>query len=334
VNDVTSVVEAAYALIDDDQAWLTQLAETAYKQLDQGAGLIACVYDATAPDTVEIKAVVAPGVDLSFASSYFQPGDLPESEARSLVRVFRRHQVGTVCTTITGLGSSLKQYYASLLEGAGLRDVLFVNATDPSRMSCAFGVPGLRQRWSPRTAQRWRRVAAHLASAMRIRRQLCRVERLGAPTEAPSVEAILSPSGTIEHALDHAKGGTARAALRRAAVAFDRARGPLRRENQDEALAIWHALIEGRWSLLDHFDSDGRRFIVAHRNDPNLPDVRGLTRRECQVLAYAMLGRANKDIAYELGIATATVGVHLARARRKLGDKAWSALGPALALAP
>jgi len=120
-----------------------------------------------------------------------------------------------------------------------------------------------------------------------------------------------------ESAKDHA----ARTALRRAAVAFDRARGRLWREDQDEALAIWQALIEGRWSLLDHFDSDGRRFIVAHRNDPNLPDVRGLTKRECQVLAYAMLGRSNKDIAYELGVATATVGVLLARARGKLGDR-------------
>ena len=75
---------------------------------------------------------------------------------------------------------------------------------------------------------------------------------------------------------------------------------------------------DGRWSLLDHFDSDGRRFVVAHRNDARVADVRGLTLRERQVLAYAGLGHSNKVIAYELGLSTSTVSTHLARARKKM----------------
>jgi hypothetical protein len=56
----------------------------------------------------------------------------------------------------------------------------------------------------------------------------------------------------------------------------------------------------------------------AHRNDPSAPDMRGLTLRERQVLAYAKLGHPNKVIAYEFGLSLSTVTTHLARARTKL----------------
>jgi hypothetical protein len=332
MSDATAVVEAAYALADDDQAWLSQLADTARDQLDQGSGLLAITYDATAPDWVELTGMAVSGLDPALASSFFTLDKMPESETRATVRAFRNRQVGTLRQSLRGLPQS-SQYYGPVLARANLRDVLFVNATDPSQTGCLLGVPArLRERWAPRTAQRWRRIAAHVAAGMRIRRQLRQSPTPLLQTEGPSVEAILSPSGALQHALDPAKGPAARAVLRKAAMAFDRARGPLRRNNPDEAVAIWQGLVDGRWSLLDHFDSDGRRYIVAHRNDPNLPDLRGLTAREGQVLAYAMLGRSNKDIAYELGIATPTVGVHLSRARRKLGGGALAALEPALAL--
>ena len=75
----------------------------------------------------------------------------------------------------------------------------------------------------------------------------------------------------------------------------------------------------GRWSLVDHFDSNGRRYLMAHRNDPDTPDLRGLTLRERQVVGYAGAGHSNKIIAYELGLTLSTVAGHLARARAKLG---------------
>ena len=77
-------------------------------------------------------------------------------------------------------------------------------------------------------------------------------------------------------------------------------------------------VVAGRWSLVERFDSDDRRFLVAHKNDPSNRDPRGLTERERQVLGYAELGRLNKLIAYELGLSPSTVGVILATARTKL----------------
>jgi DNA-binding CsgD family transcriptional regulator len=136
----------------------------------------------------------------------------------------------------------------------------------------------------------------------------------------------MRPDGKVEHAEDAAQSPGARDSLRRSVLAYDRARGALRRRDPDEAVAIWQALVAGRWSLVDHFDSDGRRFVIAHRNDPTPPDTRGLTLRERQSLAYAAIGHSNKQIAYELGLAASTVSGHLAQARAKLHLRSLAAL--------
>src|SRR5262245_25636839 len=78
-------------------------------------------------------------------------------------------------------------------------------------------------------------------------------------------------------------------------------------------------LVAVRWSLVEHFERDGRRFYLAHKNDPELAADRSLTRRERQVLAYAELGYSNKLIAYSLGLSSSTVATLLFKGRRKLG---------------
>ena len=149
------------------------------------------------------------------------------------------------------------------------------------------------------------------------------VERMRAVADAntPSMEeadAVLSPSGALEHARPPAQSREAREALRRAARAIDRARTKSR-SDEDAALDAWQGLVAGRWSLVDRFDSDGRRYLVARRNDPDVPDPRALTRRERQVLAYAALGHPLKLVAYSLGLSVSTIALHRARAMRKLG---------------
>jgi DNA-binding NarL/FixJ family response regulator len=150
----------------------------------------------------------------------------------------------------------------------------------------------------------------------------------------PSLEAILTPNGRVVHAEKPAKVESARTALHRAVQAFDHARGSLRRRHPDEAIAIWRALVAGRWSLVDHIESDGRRYVLAHRNDPNVPDIRGLSVRERQVLAYAALGHSNKVIAYDLGLSPSTVASHLARARAKLRLRSNAMLTPSVDKVP
>ena len=91
------------------------------------------------------------------------------------------------------------------------------------------------------------------------------------------------------------------------------------RHDPDGALTLWEGLVAGRWSLVDRFESDGKRFVVAHRNDPDVGDPRGLSRRERQVAEDLGLGRSVKEIAYLLGISASAVSNAVARALAKLG---------------
>jgi DNA-binding NarL/FixJ family response regulator len=154
-----------------------------------------------------------------------------------------------------------------------------------------------------------RRLGAHIATGLRLQRVLG-----SAAFEDPSVEAILDPEGRPQHTVGMARMRGALESLRLSVLA--RAR-----ENDDELAAdpAWNAVIAGRWSLVDRFDSDGRRYVIAYRNPPGVLDPRRLTPREEGVVALAAIGRSNKEIAGELGVTQSTVGTLLAGALTKLG---------------
>jgi DNA-binding CsgD family transcriptional regulator len=153
----------------------------------------------------------------------------------------------------------------------------------------------------------------HLASAWRLRRSL-RAPGAAAPDTA---EAVLRPDGKIEHARDEARTEDARTSLTDAARAVERARSKDGRG--DRAVSEWTGLIAARWSLVDHFEADGKRWLLARRNDVAEVGKAELSPRELQAVAFAALGHTNKLIAYEMGISAETVRVLLHRAARKLG---------------
>jgi DNA-binding CsgD family transcriptional regulator len=70
---------------------------------------------------------------------------------------------------------------------------------------------------------------------------------------------------------------------------------------------------------VDTYERNGKRYVVARRNDVRLPRPDALSPRERQALGFALLGDSNKLIAYELAISASTVGVLLHRAAQKLG---------------
>lgn len=101
------------------------------------------------------------------------------------------------------------------------------------------------------------------------------------------------------------------------ARAIDKARS--KKTGRDEsALEVWQGLVSGRWSLIEQFDQDGKRFVLAHRNPESVTDPRGLTSMEARVAGLAVRGYSNKLIAYHLGVSEGTVSSHLARAMVKL----------------
>jgi len=196
----------------------------------------------------------------------------------------------------------------------GLSDFALLTSTDLDGHGIVLGAP--RKKLHHTTARergRWTLIAAHLRAAARLQRMAA----TGGSAQSP--EAILTPDGRACHLSSSAQTPEVRDTLRDAVIQMERVRYAGSDTNVDEALAIWKALIGGRWSLLDQFDSDGKRFLIARPNEPEPPPIRELTTRERQVVAYARLGHPNKLISYELGLSPARVSEAVGSAMLKLG---------------
>jgi DNA-binding CsgD family transcriptional regulator len=162
---------------------------------------------------------------------------------------------------------------------------------------------------------RWQLVAVHLAAAYRLRSRLA----VAAPASC-----VVDANGRVVHASGEATARAARERLRAAVIARDRARTRKHRSKPDEALALWAGLAAGRWSLVDRFERDGRRFIVAWRNDTDPKGPLALSRRERQVVSHLLQGDSLKVAAYALGIAPSTASMAASQARLKLGVRTLS----------
>jgi DNA-binding CsgD family transcriptional regulator len=288
--------------------------------LDLGCGVVGVLHDAT-------RAVPEPPEVLAFKMSQVSPESLavfaPLSRAASSPEVSRRFQmggpVGTFSRTLGRHGADFKR----VIRSVGITDALYLLTGDTSSIHCVLSTLSR----GPVKVSRGKRlhlgrVAAHIATGFRLARATASTHASARPNSgegSPELEAVLTPRGTIEHALGRAASNDGREALREAAKALERARGPMRRRDPEDAVRHWQALVAGRWSLIDHFDSDGKRFVIARPNEPTGLQLSGLTPRERQVLGLAAHGHAYKIIGYELGLSISTVATHLNRAMAKLG---------------
>jgi DNA-binding CsgD family transcriptional regulator len=208
----------------------------------------------------------------------------------------------------------------------GSKDILSLTAIDPDGCGVHISVPSAELiSLGRREREFWQMLEVHLSAGHRLRHGLGQQgDAAGAAmTDIPlDAEALIDPSRFL---VSEARGGAtnadATATLRKAARLVDKARGPLRRSDPNEALRLWEGLVRGKWSLIDWFDTDGRRFVLAKPNAPRIGDPRGLSEREAQVATYAALGDTNKVIGYRLGLSSAYVSRLLHDAMRKLGAK-------------
>ena len=315
--DSVGVIEAAYRPAPSDDAWLTGLLEASRADLGTGLGLWGFTYDLSDPAR---RALSKP---IGFGPDGWERAFAAVTTSYSLEAAARLTSAPVALSSehLRGLDSDLEVTWRHI-GPLGARDMLGVNAGDPTGRGCILTalLPSVGRLGRDR-ALTWSRLAAHIAAGLRLRHA-----RRDAPTAAAAVDAVLTPKGRVEHAVGDARHASAREALRAAAVAVTRATTALRRTEPDQALSMWRALVAGRWSLVDHFDSDGKRYVVARRNDPRGAVAKPLTLRECQVIGYAGLGHTNKLIAYELGLSESTVASHLRAAAAKLGVASRAAL--------
>lgn len=301
---------ASYRLDLDGSAYVRHLVDTAAPLLDRGFGVIAYTYDARDP--------ARPRIEHLTASKRFDPSWLPAFntavEAAGVDRSSERHPTGfrawghLVCGQASTV-PAMQPFLPLFAHFGGSRDAFAVNALDASGRGLWLAAPLPSTAKVPATRiTLFSRFAAHLTSALRLRHT----------STAAAPAAVLQPSGALLDAREDVI--AARDELRRATLAFESARTNEMRAQVEVATKRWRPLVDSRWALLDQFDTDGQRFVVAMENaPPTLVRCNELSERELHVMTQCSLGHTDKEIAYELGLAPSTVRVLLHRAVHKLG---------------
>ncbi len=189
---------------------------------------------------------------------------------------------------------------------AGIADqVAAIGLADPAHACVvSFSFAKEQERLPRQIRSSLSRLSAHLAAAQRLR------------LHDDAEDATLSTTGALLHAEGEAKERARR--LKDAVVAIARARRDAARDPM-AGLAFWTAMVDGRWTLVERFDADGKRYLVAKRNDPRGVAHVLLHPKERAVLERAALGGSLRHVAYELGLPVSSVSETLARAMKKLG---------------
>jgi DNA-binding CsgD family transcriptional regulator len=320
------VVEVAYQIDLDQAQWLEQLADVFSTMHGAEHGLMLYAYDASEPEEgAKIEDYALYGLDEDFARETIRHH--AESSTDEIQRVYKSGiRCGTVSEILAPAGilpleheSFGRFHYTNIIE-----DAWGLSASNPDGRGLGIAAPLAEvSQMSEAMRELWALVGVHLATAYRLRSPR---GRGGAREDEEADTAILEPDGTLIHAEGVAFEDSSREKLSDSVRQIDRARSRKLRHEPHEALPMWKGLVEGRWTLVERNDSDGRRFVVAHPNDPRFDQPQALTQRERQVVAYAAQGDSTERISYSLGFDQQSVETLLASAMEKLGVKSREAL--------
>jgi len=321
--DLLSIVEAAYSMDGPLRAWTARLLKAADRSLGQGLGGFACIFDANPDGTIAIDRGTAAVVrqPLEVAQAIFD--GLTGAPPGWLSAHLKGHGGLARCLMTSEVDPRRKLSYRDRLAESGVHDGVNIACVDLDQrgfllsLGVSAGPP-----ISAATRANLLRVAAHILAALRLRTRLA-ARSLGAPTSLDPRDpggAVLLPDGELVHASGDAGLAKARCALKTAVRDLTQARTSLRADTH-LALGMWKGLVSAQWTLVDHFESDGGRYLVAKENAPRAKGLAALTPTERCVVTYAARGSSTKEIAYTLGISDITVRVLLMRAARRYGAR-------------
>ncbi len=326
-----SIVEAAYVLEGSQQQWAQRMLEATDRSIGRGLGGFACAFDASSPDGIVT-------IDRPSAAIINQPVEMVHAIFDGLTKaapglaldILPLAAGGGVarCLLTSEVDPQRKLNYRERLARSGVHDGINLVCMDLDRrgLLLSLAIPA-GSTIAPEKRTDLVRAATHIQSALRLRARLA-AGLSGAATargEPESGNAVLTAEGRLLHAEGEAALTTARHALQTAVRNITRARTALRGDTH-RALGMWKGLVAAQWTLVDRFESDGERYIVARENKPQVNGLAALTPTERFVVAYAARGSTTKEIAYALGISATTVRVLLMRAARRYGVRSRKAL--------
>jgi DNA-binding NarL/FixJ family response regulator len=305
------VVEAGYSLAGTDPEWMARILEVAEPDIDYGRGSYGFVCRITPTELELLPTYAERALDPRFGALIAQINRERPEAAHEVMS--RRVVTAGGIAEFFGPDHVVTHHIRAAGRVAGVVDAFALFAQDGEGYAIDLtGPSGTPLEMGSRVRGIWRRLGLHLAAGVRLRRRLAeRREQL---------DAVLDPGGAVHHAEGTAKEErSARDTLVRAVRAMERARTKGTRSDPDEALELWRGLVAGEWSLVDRWESDGKRYVAAYRNRPDMRDPRALTAHERAVLAYAALGASNKEIAFALGVSIGSVATAASLLMKKLG---------------
>jgi DNA-binding NarL/FixJ family response regulator len=307
------IVEKGYMLDGTEEEWLARVLDAASADVDHGKG--------THGMTCRVEAGTFAGVP-TYLERNLDPGfravrrALNEEAPSNLGAILARYAtVSGGVHEILGPDHPNTRHFRTVGATVGTTDGFLTFAQDGEAHGLMIAGPSaLPVKTSSRVRGIWRRVLLHVTAGLRLRRRL--MEKRGI------IDALLDPGGALKHAeAPVSEDRSARDALIAAVRRVDRARTAAERRDPERALEMWRGLVAGEWSLIDRWESDGRRYVAAYRNRPSIRDPRALTDQERAVLHYVALGASNKEIAFALGIGIASVASAVSQLLKKFRGK-------------
>ena len=306
-RDYVALIESAYDLASDDRSWLSTLAHVAFPILDRGSGVSSFFWDLSEAGKYRVRDATfvgcAPELHVGFRAG----------AARLTLRQARDMYVqGHPCKVIDNSVQYPRAYaaYNAHLPSVGF---LVLSSAGFDGKGCSIAAPlATETPLAPALARALDQVARHIAAGMRLRRAL-----RGASTE-PAPDAVLDSRGRLLHSEPQVAAQRERGGIVDAARRLLESRR-VRRSRPEQAVELWRGLVLGRWSLVDHKDSDGKRFLLARQNAPVVREPAALSAEERRAAALFSLLGSVKLVAYELGLAPSTISQALKSASRKLG---------------
>jgi DNA-binding CsgD family transcriptional regulator len=201
-----------------------------------------------------------------------------------------------VRSTRVFFGDAVPEPLSSIMANEGIGDIIGIaQPTADHRFASALTVhldEGIAM--DAREAGRWATLIRHLGALAEVRDS-----------------ALDEADGTSIPSPDGASAALDRACARAVHGGEEAAR---------DAMDLWTRLLDEGFTVVEHASSGGRRRVVAMRvDDERSAALRRLSPAERDVVARAVRGLSNKEIAYELGMSAATVEGRLRRAQHRLG---------------
>ena len=295
-------IEACYQLSQPTHRWLAGIVEGVRPLMDEGLGVGAWPF---VPGSWTNGARPV-GLDNDIGQRMLDtPSLFPPAE---LEKAFFSTRVGSLSERLN-IGNQFNAHPAVKFNAAvGARDFSAVTVWDAKGRGILLVAPAPKpRRIHAATKRTLERLGSHIHAALRLREAL------------ENDEAVLATDGRIMHAEGDARSGRARANLRQAVVEMERARTRRIRLSEEEVVDAWRALVDGRWTIVERFDSDGRRLLVARKNPPGAHPNLLLSPMEQHIMIMRAQGLSLKAIQYELGVTVSKISFAIKSGLQKLG---------------